>query len=133
MLSVFLCRPIINTTSFVNPLAFVSYSPVWVGAAAYYDTDPNNLYWIGNMYYITFFVFGPAFIPLLERRLEICLNIAALLTAIGSWIIWIGGSNFTLCLLGVFFVGVAEALFLGVPVCINICYFRSFRSLVYSL
>jgi FLVCR family feline leukemia virus subgroup C receptor-related protein len=70
------------------------------------------------MYYLTFFVFGPLFIPLLERRLDLCLKFSAILTTIGTWVIWSAGTNYTVCLIGYFFVGVSEAFYLAVPVCI---------------
>ncbi|CAD8095874.1 unnamed protein product [Paramecium primaurelia] len=111
---------------FANVLGFVSYSPVWLNAAIYYDVEANDLYWIGNLYYITFFVFGPPFIPLLEKRLDLCLQVASILTAAGAWIIWIGKQSFFMCLVGYFFVGVSEALFLAVPVYLSEVWFTAY-------
>ncbi|CAD8200040.1 unnamed protein product [Paramecium octaurelia] len=102
--------------AFSNVLGFVSYSPISNNAALYYQISLNDLFWIGNMYYITFFVFGPLFIPLLEKRLDLCLKLASILTTLGTWIVWIAQSNYVVCLIGYFFVGISEAFYLGVPI-----------------
>jgi len=39
------------------------------------------------------------------------------LTAIGTWIIWVAKDSYLVTLIGYFFVGVSEAMFLAVPVC----------------
>ncbi|CAD8114029.1 unnamed protein product [Paramecium sonneborni] len=80
--------------AFSNVLGFVSYSPISNNAAFYYSISLNDLFWIGNMYYITFFIFGPLFIPLLEKRLDLCLKLSSILTTLGTWIIWIAESNY---------------------------------------
>ncbi|CAD8118022.1 unnamed protein product [Paramecium sonneborni] len=112
--------------AFSNVLGFVSYSPVWLNAAIYYDVEANDLYWIGNLYYITFFVFGPPFIPLLEKRLDLCLQVSSILTAAGAWMVWFGKQSFFMCLVGYFFVGVSEALFLAVPVYLSEIWFTAY-------
>lgn len=78
-----------NNFRFSNVLGFVSYSPISNNAALYYSISLNDLFWIGNMYYITFFVFGPLFIPFLEKRLDLCLKLASILTTLGTWIVWV--------------------------------------------
>ncbi|CAD8194433.1 unnamed protein product [Paramecium pentaurelia] len=112
--------------AFSNVLGFVSYSPISNNAANYYQISLNDLFWIGNMYYITFFIFGPLFIPLLEKRLDLCLKLASILTTLGTWIVWVAQSNYVVCLIGYFFVGISEAFYLGVPVYLSEVWFTAY-------
>lgn len=97
----------------------MSYSPIWSNAALYYGIADVDLTWLGNMYYLTYFTLAPFFIIPLEWRFDYCMQISALLTTIGTWIIWVAKDSYLVTLIGYFFVGVSEAMFLAVPVCKN--------------
>ncbi|CAK78896.1 unnamed protein product (macronuclear) [Paramecium tetraurelia] len=67
-----------------NVMQLVSYSPIWEQAAIYYGIPPQDLQWIGNMYYITFFVLAPFCIKPLLVRLDISLHLIGVISAIGQ-------------------------------------------------
>ncbi|KAM3140866.1 hypothetical protein pb186bvf_007093 [Paramecium bursaria] len=113
--------------AFSNVLQFVSYSPIWANAAIYYNIQTQDLQWLGNMYYLTYFILSPLFIKPLMWRFDLLMYLAGILTAIGTWIIYIGGQSFTIALVGFFVVGVSEAIFLQVPVYLAECYFSVYQ------
>jgi hypothetical protein len=99
----------------------VSYSPIWLNAAVYYGIPDTELQWVGNMYYLTYLPLAPLCIPLLEKHFGITLIAASLFSCIGAWIAWVGKDEYAYTLFGYFLIGVAEAVYLAVPVCTALC------------
>ena len=64
------------------------------------------------MYYLTYFILSPLFIRPLMWRFDLLMYLAGILTAAGTWIIYVGGKSFILALVGFFIVGVSEAIYL---------------------
>lgn len=72
-------------------LGFVSYSPVWLGAAAYYSIEPNTLLWLSNIFYLTYPAFAPFLMGPILTRFDISMYAAGLTSTFGTWMVWIGG------------------------------------------
>lgn len=98
-------------------MQLVSYSPIWSSAAIYYGISDQDLSWLGNMYYITFFTLAPLCIKPLEYRLDYTIMLSAALSAIGTWVVWIAQDSFTITLVGFFIIGIPDAVILIAPVC----------------
>ncbi|CAD8137584.1 unnamed protein product [Paramecium pentaurelia] len=98
-----------------NVMQLVSYSPIWESAAIYYGIPPQDLQWIGNMNYITFFVLAPFCIKPLLVRLDISMHLIGVISALGAWIIWIGGQSYLMTMIGLFIIGISDAMILIVP------------------
>ncbi|CAD8045748.1 unnamed protein product [Paramecium sonneborni] len=113
-----------------NVMQLVSYSPIWEQAAIYYGIPSEDLQWIGNMYYITFFVLAPFCIKPLLVRLDISMHLIGILSAIGAWIIWIGGQSYQMTMIGLFIIGISDAMILIVPVFLSEKWFTIYERLL---
>lgn len=73
--------------------------------------------WFGNMYLITFFILAPFCVKPVLARFDVSLMVVALISAVGTWIVWIAGQSFFWALVGFFFIGITDAMVLILPVC----------------
>jgi len=60
---------------------------------------------MSTCYYIAYFYFAPFGIKPLEKRMDISLILASLLTAFGGWIKYIAHQNYTYALFGFMAIG----------------------------
>ncbi|CAD8132917.1 unnamed protein product [Paramecium octaurelia] len=107
------------TFTFSNALGFVQYSPILSLAAEYYGVTDQDIVWFSNCYYITYVVFCPFTIRPLEKRLDLSLFLAAFVTTLGQWFIYIAQQTYSFALVGFILIGMGQIFILAAPAYIS--------------
>ncbi|CAK58423.1 unnamed protein product (macronuclear) [Paramecium tetraurelia] len=68
--------------TFTNAFGFVQYSPILTLASEYYGVQDEDIVWFSNCYYLSYFAVCPFTIKPLEKRLDLSLIFASLITMI---------------------------------------------------
>ncbi|CAD8144557.1 unnamed protein product [Paramecium pentaurelia] len=113
--------------TFTNAFGFVQYSPILTLAANYYGVQEEQIVWFSNCYYLTYFAVCPFTIKPLEKRLDLSLMFASLITMlgkmlkirIGQWIIYICKQQYSIALIGFIMIGLGQTFTLAAPAFIS--------------
>ncbi|CAD8144662.1 unnamed protein product [Paramecium octaurelia] len=103
--------------TFTNAFGFVQYSPILTLAAEYYGVQDEDVVWFSNCYYLSYFAVCPFTIKPLEKRLDISLIFASLISMIGQWMIYICKQQYSVALIGFILIGLGQTFTLAAPAC----------------
>ncbi|CAD8053475.1 unnamed protein product [Paramecium sonneborni] len=84
-----------------------------------FSVTDQDIVWFSNCYYITYVAFCLLSIRPLEKRLDLSLFLAAFLSALGSWFIYIAEQTYSFALLGFILIGMGQIFILAAPAYIS--------------
>jgi len=93
--------------TFTNATGFVTYSPILDISESYYNASESSILWMANIWYVAYVVLSIPALFLFKWRLDVCLNIGTALNALGGWIRYAAGSNYTISLIGSLTISIA--------------------------